>query len=557
MIKPFPAPDFHATKRVDSGAPRRRMRRGPLLVLSACLAVIAFGPLSSAQAAGTASIKGTVTSVKGAKPLAGIVVTARNEDGVAVKSATTEATGKYSLTALSEGEYTVTFEDRTETYLTQEKATNPSLLKEAEAQTLNAKLKESGAITGTVSNAATGVGLEGASVFVEGSGNSYETSTGAGGHYSIKAVLPGTYEIAISDYAAGYLPQSTSTTVEEGPAVVSVGLVEGAKISGTVTDAVSHAGLAKIDVYAYNAAGGFGGAASTNASGEYTITGLETGSYKLGFFWEFSEAELKAFENAPREIPKYISQYYNGQLSLSSANPVAATAGATTGDVNVAMVQSLPVNTAAPAVSGASTVGSPLSCSTGSWTGEPELTLATGWPLTSPFAYQWLRNGVAVSGATSNTYVLQAADVGQGFVCEVTATNDAGKASAKSASFTVVPPVPVIKIATSKLSVSKNATKLSIACASATCAGTVKTIETIVTKHKKGHKTVIKKEKLVLATGSYSLTAGQSGTVTLHLTSIGKSKLAKASHHRLSVKLVASLTGGKAIEKTVQLSLKS
>jgi hypothetical protein len=553
MIKPFSGSDFHVTTCVGSGAPSRGTRRGALLVLAACLAVMAFGPLSSAQALPTASISGTVTSVKGAKELKGIEVTLKTEEGAFVASVVTNVKGEYKLTGLAKGGYTVTFTDPTETYLTREESL---VLGEGEARVLNAKLKETGTITGTVSNAAS-VGLEGASVFVDGPGGSYDTSTGAAGHYSIKGVLPGSYEIVITDYAAGYLPQSTSRTVEEGPVVVSVALVEGAKISGTVTDAVTHAGLAKIAVYAYNATGGFGGAAVTNASGEYTITGLEGGSYKLGFFWEFSEAESKEFENAPREIPKYITQYYNGQLSLSSANPVAATAGATTAGINVAMVQSLPVNTAAPAVSGASTVGSPLSCSTGSWTGEPELTLSTGWPLTSPFGYQWLRNGVAVTGATSDTYVLQAADVGQGFVCEVTATNAAGKASAKSASFTVVPPVPVIKIATSKLSVSKNATKVSIACASAKCAGTVKTIETIVTKHKKGHKTVTKKEKLVLATGSYSLTAGQTGTVTLHLTSVGKSKLAKASSHRLSVKLVASLTGGKAIEKTVQLSLKS
>jgi hypothetical protein len=35
-----------------------------------------------------------------------------------------------------------------------------------------------------------------------------------------------------------------------------------------------------------------------------------------------------------------------------------------------------------------------------------------GWPLTSPFAYQWQREGAAIAGATSPAYLVQTADVG-------------------------------------------------------------------------------------------------------------------------------------------------
>jgi hypothetical protein len=525
-------------------------------VVVGCLAVIAFGPLSSAQALPTASIAGTVTSFKGAKELKGIEVTLRTVEGVFEGSVVTNAKGEYKLTGLAEGEYTVTFYDPLRTYLTQEHAVT---LEEGKASTVNAVLKEGDTISGRVTSAANGDGLEGVPVYAYGEdyffGESYFAETTSGGFYTIKDVAPGTYFIEFSA-PSEYVSQNAEGSVfgEGDVAEVNVGLKETGKISGTVTDAVTHSGLEKIRIIAESTGKGGGGVASTNSSGEYTISGLESGTYKLRFEWEFSESEIKEFENAPRYIPKYITQYYNGQVSASSANTVGTTEGGTTSGINVAMVQSLPVNTALPAITGTSTVGSPLSCSSGSWTGEPELTLATGWPLTSPFGYQWLLEGAAITGATSDSFVVQTADVGHGLVCEVTATNDAGKASAKSSSFTVVPPVPVIKIATSKLSVSKNTTKVSIACASASCTGTIKAVETVVTKHKKGHKTIIKKEKIVVATGSYSLTAGQTGTVALHLTSIGKKKLAKAPHHTLSVKLIASLTGGKAIEKAVKLA---
>jgi hypothetical protein len=164
-----------------------------------------------------------------------------------------------------------------------------------------------------------------------------------------------------------------------------------------------------------------------------------------------------------------------------------------------------------------------------------------------------LLEGVAIAGATSNTFVVQAADVGHSLVCEVTATNDAGHASAKSASFAVVKPVPVIEIASSKLSVSRRATKVSLACANAACAGSVQVVETMVTRHRKGHRTVVKKEKLVVASGAYSLAAGQTGVVVLHLTGAGKGRLARAPHHRLSVTAVASVVGGTQVAKAVQL----
>jgi hypothetical protein len=103
---------------------------------------------------------------------------------------------------------------------------------------------------------------------------------------------------------------------------------------------------------------------------------------------------------------------------------------------------SLPVNTVAPAVTGTATVGQTLTTTNGTWTGSPAPT----------FTYQWQRVTTNISGATSSTYVLVVADVGNTIRCVVTATNPLGAASANSnataAVAATVPGAPTIGTAT-------------------------------------------------------------------------------------------------------------
>lgn len=71
-----------------------------------------------------------------------------------------------------------------------------------------------------------------------------------------------------------------------------------------------------------------------------------------------------------------------------------------------------PVNSIAPVISADGPyweVGRTFTCTTGTWTGA------------SSYAYQWLRNGVRIAGATSSTYLTVAADSGQTLSCLVTA----------------------------------------------------------------------------------------------------------------------------------------
>ena len=91
-------------------------------------------------------------------------------------------------------------------------------------------------------------------------------------------------------------------------------------------------------------------------------------------------------------------------------------------DAYIASLTPGPTNTVAPVVSGTATVGQTLSTTNGTWTGVGTIT----------YAYQWLDDGAAISGATSSTYTLTAGEEGGFISCRVTATDDNGSTAATS-----------------------------------------------------------------------------------------------------------------------------
>jgi uncharacterized repeat protein (TIGR01451 family) len=88
-----------------------------------------------------------------------------------------------------------------------------------------------------------------------------------------------------------------------------------------------------------------------------------------------------------------------------------------------------PASIAAP--SGSATAGSTLTCAPGAWTSSS----------TPTFTYQWLRNGVAIAGASAESYGLTSEDEGKVIQCQVKGANAVGEVIADSAAL-VVSPVP-------------------------------------------------------------------------------------------------------------------
>lgn len=77
-----------------------------------------------------------------------------------------------------------------------------------------------------------------------------------------------------------------------------------------------------------------------------------------------------------------------------------------------AQYQALSYNLIAPVLSGTGEVGQTLDCAAGIWLVDPETALTA--------SYQWLRDGVAITGATAQNYTVIAADAGTTLVCRET-----------------------------------------------------------------------------------------------------------------------------------------
>jgi peptide/nickel transport system substrate-binding protein len=101
-------------------------------------------------------------------------------------------------------------------------------------------------------------------------------------------------------------------------------------ISGTVTDATTHAGLPGICVNAFSsgAAGSLSSPGTTTAAdGTYTISDLSTGSYNVQFSTGCGNSN------------NYLTQWFNAQTSQSSATPVTVSTG-TSSPVNASLARS-------------------------------------------------------------------------------------------------------------------------------------------------------------------------------------------------------------------------
>jgi hypothetical protein len=406
-------------------------------------------------------------------------------------------------------------------------------------------------------------------------------TTNAAGEYDVTGLAGGKYVVGFKpifqrplDFAPQFykekprISEAEEVPVTEGVETkgINAKLLKGGSVSGTVTDAATHQPLNEYIVYGVSATDSEPiSLAVTNSSGEYTLIGLPSGSLYVLFVAPVSEEEEGGPYSAQLYDDRTLPESLGGsllELLPLLGNAVEVTAPNTTSGIDAALVRREPVDITAPVVSGTPAVGQGLPCSTGSWTGSGTLT----------YTYAWLRDGTAIAGATGSTYVVQTADQGNALVCVVTATNvlqvkkepHSVSVSAVSNTLTVPgtpvmispppSPPPVVGLSSSKSVVSAGSAPVALTCANANCTGTIELTEQTIVKQRKGKRTTSKKETVVLGKGSYSLAAGHSGTIDIHLTTAGKSALTKAQHQRLSAKVHVSVTGGKTVEEAVALS---
>ena len=273
-------------------------------------------------------ISGTVTSQATGTAISGLWVYVFDSSGNFAGSAQTGANGAYTVSNLPTGSYEVEFYG-TGSYIpqyynaqTSYANANPVAVTAGQVTTgVNAAMLSNGAISGTVTDASTGNPIAGAYVYVyDSSGYYYQTSatTNSSGVYTTPGLPAGSYTVKFS--ATGYAPFTYSGTVSVSIGTTTSGinaaLTPDGAISGTVTDAAGQINLASVSVTAYDSSGSYVTSTSTASDGSYTLENMVPGTYELEF--------------TPSSGQNYLPQYYHGESTLASADPVTVTSGQTT-----------------------------------------------------------------------------------------------------------------------------------------------------------------------------------------------------------------------------------
>ncbi len=186
-----------------------------------------------------------------------------------------------------------------------------------------------GSITGKVTEAVGGAGIEGVEVCAWGVEPTEDFGcdvSSADGAYAIEALLPGEYVVEFWPVSSDYIGQwydGKSFAEEPDPVIVSSGaatpgidaeLEKGGEIEGTVVDnGPGEEPIQGIEVVAFGTdEQEFVGEAVTDADGEYTISRLPEGPYKV-LYWDL--------------FGEYVTQYYDGVASWEEADVVFAEPG--------------------------------------------------------------------------------------------------------------------------------------------------------------------------------------------------------------------------------------
>jgi len=372
------------------------------------------------------TISGTVTDAATGAPLANVSVKVYNisssDSAVNTATAFTNASGVYTLRGLATGGHFLTasaagyvdelYDDKPCLNLGCDKYRGTSVPVTAGAATngIDFSLSRPGVITGTVTDAATGLPLANVTVrLFDARGEALSPysniTTNASGVYSWTGLSTGSYLLETWN-SLGYIDELysdipcpaggcwsvTRTTgmpvnVTAGATTggINFGLASGGTIAGTVTDAATGGAIAGAVVYVYHASGTSYVTATTNASGVYTRTGLPTGTYFVRTFNSLG----------------YLDELYNdmpcpgGTCNATTGMGVGVTAGATTGNVDFALA------------AGGQITGTVTNAETGA-------------PLASGSVRAYDANGTAVGNAaylnTSGSYTLKGLPTGTYYI---------------------------------------------------------------------------------------------------------------------------------------------
>jgi len=249
-------------------------------------------------------ISGQVTPAGTRAPVSGASVSVNSLNESYVNGATSGSDGNYTVKGLPGGQYKVRFTPPwgstrgCEFYPGQETFAAGSAVAVTIGQTtpgIHAALRPGGSVSGRVTDAATGRGIAGATPRLLGGQLSNQiVETAADGSYTLTQLSAGTFKVQFSppwnsDYRSVYYNgQETADlaqtiTVTRGSPVPNINgaLGKGSRIKGRVTDEATGLGVSGVSTMAYDAQAKARSSGSPNADGDYTISGLAPGEYRV------------------------------------------------------------------------------------------------------------------------------------------------------------------------------------------------------------------------------------------------------------------------------------
>jgi hypothetical protein len=217
---------------------------------------------------------------------------------------------------------------------------------------------------------------------------------------------------------------------------------------------------------------------------------------------------------------------YHYRLLASSASGTSAGEDVT---FTTAVSSGVPLVFAHPSITGTPAVGQRLTCRSGVPSGS-----------TAQLSYLWLRNLLAIPGATASSYTVKGSDTGRHLQCQVTARNAGGSATARSAFVTVpVQGVPASSGETvvGRARVSGARLSVPIICSAQASAGCQIVLRVTVVETLRGGRVIA-----VAARPSPLRRAAHAGALRRVTRSLGsvRSRLARGQHATVSLRLNAA-----------------
>jgi hypothetical protein len=259
----------------------------------------------------------------------------------------TDSSGNYTLPGIPSGSYKLYFNGQSANYVSQwyNGVANQSLATTIGVTAGNtypgydAQLSQGGTISGRVTNSGA-TGIQNVSVQVRDTSGNWipninGTSTNSNGDYTLGGLPAGDYKIYFDGSQTIYISQWFNNAPDQSSATILHVLAGGAlsntnavlslggTISGTVTN--GSIGIQNISVQLRDTSGNgipnIGGA-TTDASGNYAISGIPLGSYKLYFDGQSTGYTSQWYNNAPDQSSATVIPVSTPGVVLSGRNAV-------------------------------------------------------------------------------------------------------------------------------------------------------------------------------------------------------------------------------------------